>query len=215
MATHDLNRIQSICNRVIVMELGEVIFSGPVLDGINFFLDTLSLTKSDLLSMEALVDVKAKVLQREIANREEKHKKNIPSVVIEKMQVNPTEGSKITPCSSVLITMECSCRKTVAQATWGFSIHTSEGLQRIAGGFSGFEGRNFPLNKGPAKLSCTVSNLGLSPGEYHLRGTLVGRDGLQIAKFRDPFACFSVEPSDCENVEENNKSLTPVQIIWH
>jgi lipopolysaccharide transport system ATP-binding protein len=70
MATHDLFRIQLICTHSIVIDKGQIAFHGSVLDGINYFLDMLGMTRSDLFSQDALLKVKTQVRERDVALKE-------------------------------------------------------------------------------------------------------------------------------------------------
>jgi len=184
MATHDLFRIQSICNRCLVMEAGKIAFDGDVAEGINYFLDLLVSGRDDEISRAIVSELKSQVMERDILLKEVKVKKKTrPKVVIKSLQLSPCVGDVINRGDQVQVQMDYVVSKEIREATWVFSIYLADKPQYVAGGFSAFDGIRYLLNKGRGQLKCTISNFHLKPGKYCVRGLLIGRNGLHLAKF--------------------------------
>jgi homopolymeric O-antigen transport system ATP-binding protein len=215
LATHEFARIQSFCNRCLVMDEGRIVFSGTVNDGVNFYLDALNVPREDELSQQALVKVKERLLVPESGSPAPKGR-SMDEVEIESLTVRSGNGNQIDAGSPVEIVLEYQAGKPFEETTWGFMICTAERQTKVATGFAGFAGRKYALPRGKGNLQCKIPSLDLQPGSYCLKGTMIGPAGVTLARFgwREPPYYFDVSGPDRGVKDPKKNAVADLEMHW-
>jgi ABC-type polysaccharide/polyol phosphate transport system ATPase subunit len=146
--SHSPHHIQTLCERAILLEHGEIVFSGKA----NATLDNYYERKQ------------AKAFSVRSVERDIEHESDEKSPVrIERIELAGVEGGKILCEGDVRLTLTYSANKAISNCVWSFSFWTPDNQICIAG-TKDFE--YIHLVKGEGKLSCVIQRIPLVSGVY-------------------------------------------------
>jgi len=151
--SHNLAAVRSMCTRVLVIDRGELVFQGPVAEGIEYYL------ASTLPQSLATLDTS------EIARSTDQlgHNFRITSV-----RVPELERGHLSTHKSMTVEFEFSCDELFEEVVFGFSVYSAEG-PRIFQALSVHDRAAVRrLKPGHYTMSATLASNPLLPGLYAL-----------------------------------------------
>ena len=151
--SHNLAAVRSMCTRVFVIEGGELVFQGPVAEGIDYYLSS-TLPKSRTTLDTSTMPRSTSQLGREL---------RITSVGMPELERGHVSSGKPTT-----VEIEFVCSESLDEVVFGFSIYSVEG-PRILQALSTHHQPAFRhLEVGSYSLSATLVSNPLLPGLYVL-----------------------------------------------
>jgi lipopolysaccharide transport system ATP-binding protein len=181
--SHNMHLIQSICQRSLVLDRGEVVFDGPTAGAIDRY---ARLNETSTMNASAATS-------------------NDPTeanpVVIDALSVEAVDSAEICAGGSIRLTLAYRALRDLEAVTWGFSLWTRDLGVRIATSVAKYDGKNQQLRCGNGVLSCIVRNLPLVPRTYCVKsGIYDGVTGWPIARFgwENPAAEFEIKGATTE-----------------
>ncbi len=168
LVAHDPYLIQTVCNRVIVMEKGSVIFDGTAIEGVDLHFQMGHASR--------MKDFTGQTLERNWLSEAAEANPNAPSgptaeqpIVIEELHVTPEEGPDLLTGRSAIVTLHCRSQ-IAAQAGWGFNFCTADLATSISSFAIGLDAASVTVRPGKNEFRCRIPNLPLRPGSYAVRG---------------------------------------------
>jgi lipopolysaccharide transport system ATP-binding protein len=164
--SHNMHLIQSVCQRSLVLDGGEVVFDGSTAGAIEHY---LRLNESS----------KVKAAAAALSDPTEAN-----PVVIDALSVEAVDAAEIYTGGSIRLTLTYRALRDMEPVTWGFSLWTYDPEVRIATSAAKYEGKSQQLRAGSGVLSCMVRNLPLVPRTYHVKSGIYDLvTGWPIARF--------------------------------
>lgn len=164
--SHNMHLIQSICQRSLVLDDGEVVFDGPTAGAIERYArlnESLKANGSAATSTDPT---------------------ETNPVIIDALSVEAVDAAEICLGGSIRLTLAYRALRNMESVTWGFSLWTHEPEVRIATSVAKYDGKNQQLRGGSGVLSCVVRNLPLVPRTYCVKsGIYDSVTGWPIARF--------------------------------
>lgn len=190
-------QIQSICQRGILLENGQLTFSGTAVEAVNRYFET-----------QYCNDKNASNGARAIA-LDEDH-----PVVIESISAEAAKGDVIRTGEDLRVRVKYQSLKRT-DVLWGFNIWTRDQWICVTGAF-GLTPRQ--LSPGSGELSCLIPHLPLAAGAYWLRGAIMDPITLQpIALLglheASPFTVLTY-PSKVSNARAAANQLVVLDVEW-
>jgi len=200
--SHNMHFVQTLCNRSVFIDRGELEFEGDTTEAVSLYLETqLNPVGSKQLSE----------CQPELTN-------NTP-VVIDRVDISPTNGSEIHTLESVSLTIHYRSNRHINFVCWSFTIFTADQQVRITTGTA--ESSNIPYKviKGKGKLQCTIPHLPLLPGTYALKAGIsdpeISSPITQIGWENSPvFFTVKCSADNVENIRVFAGDLITMDVIW-
>jgi lipopolysaccharide transport system ATP-binding protein len=152
LVSHNMHLIQSICNRCLVLDRGQIKFEGALQDGISKYYNIIQNSP------------KERTVSKDCFELGE-----TPPVVIEKVAIHPTDHNEIHPGDGVILTLHYNSVKEIPAVTWGFSIWTENQRLRITTCTAKYDGINYNIGKGRGLFHCNLHDFPLVPGRYTLK----------------------------------------------
>ena len=152
LVSHNMHLIQSICNRCLVLDRGQIKFEGALQDGINKYYNIIQNSPKGETENKRYIELS-----------------ETTPVVIEKVDIHPTDDNEIRPGDGVRLTLHYNSVKEIPDVTWGFSIWTEDQRIRITTCTAKYAGSNYYLGKGKGLFHCNLPNFPLVPGIYTLK----------------------------------------------
>jgi len=166
LVSHQLNMIQSLCKRVILLNKGEVLKDGPTDEVIPLYQNIIFKRNEE--------DLKVKITSQDSA----KVKVNTESSVnISSVKINGENGPKeeFRTGERMTIDMECTSEKPVESPVFTLDIVRSDGILCYSAR-SDLSGFKLPVLNSTAKLSVDLGKLSLSAGIYSLKAGVWDKD---------------------------------------
>jgi lipopolysaccharide transport system ATP-binding protein len=164
--SHNMHLMQSICQRSLVLDGGEVVFDGPTAGAIERY---ACLNESSKVNGSA-------------ATSTDPTEAN--PVIIDALSVEAVDAAEICLGGSIRLTLAYRALRDIESVTWGFSLWTHDQEVRIATSVAKYDGENQQLRGGTGVLSCIVRNLPLVPRTYCVKsGIYDSVTGWPIARF--------------------------------
>ncbi|MBV8780936.1 MAG: ATP-binding cassette domain-containing protein [Phycisphaerae bacterium] len=221
LVSHDPYMIQSICNRVLVLERGKVLLDGPAVDGVNLYFQLGHALAIDAAKQqtEGSADSTAHIPSSgSSSQRPRLEVTRERPVVIDSAEIVPLDGSTLTTGGSAKVILRCRSL-TEMDVTWGFIIYTPDLWVAISGCFLDNNRPAVRLGSGETILQCRLNKLPLRSGTYALRAGV--RDyntsaPLALLGFEDGPTFFSVtgEASASNNTAMMIQDLVVMEPQW-
>lgn len=157
--SHNPYQIQAICRRGIVLEQGQVTFSGTAVEALNHYFETRNQTGLPASSFPSTATVL----------REDR------PVAIESITVEAAEGGVVRTGEDLRLILKYHAGDSF-DVLWGFSIFTGDQWVCVTGAFDMTPRR---LAAGAGELRCRIPQLPLVAGSYLLRATILDPVTLQ------------------------------------
>lgn len=191
--SHSAFQIQTVCERGIVLERGEQIFTGSAVEAISLLFE----------SRPIMVDAPARAGAAG------------DPVEITSMDVAPLSGDRLIAGQPAQITLRYQAAQPL-DVLWGFSIWTQDQWVCVSG-----EHSRMPVRIGPGQgeLRCVVPAIPLVGGRYLLRGAILDRHSkhpLALYGFHTAPALMVVsEPvGDSSNMKMALHQLIHIDVNW-
>lgn len=177
--SHAMTTVEQICNKGILMESGELIYSGTPKEVIDLYHDRIyALDAEELKHLNSKVSQKiedseqpSKNYQDQMANHElkfnEKREVQISNVEICKND-EETFLFDSGDLSSVILTIHNNTSREIQDIIVGFKIRTKQGIEVYGNSTFYFEELPISLKSNESKKIVFKQNLNLMPGFYYL-----------------------------------------------
>lgn len=177
--SHAMTTVEQICNKGILMESGELIYSGTPKEVIDLYHDRIyALDAEELKHLNSKVSQKiedseqpSKNYQDQMANHElkfnEKREVQISNVEICKND-EKTFLFDSGDLSSVILTIHNNTSREIQDIIVGFKIRTKQGIEVYGNSTFYFEELPISLKSNESKKIVFKQNLNLMPGFYYL-----------------------------------------------
>jgi lipopolysaccharide transport system ATP-binding protein len=210
LVSHDLASVQSLCQRVFLLDRGRVHAAGAPDEVIHAYLDLMKL--SDLPRKQR----RPRTLEAAPAGTEGERRGG-PKVVIKEAAVEAKGAASIQTLGEVQIRMTCDARRPVDAVLWVIEVGSGD-VFPLATSIGGYQ-RELRLEPGENVFECSVAPLPLLPGVYQLRVALRERDtGWPIARKGYLDAPFGFEvhgPADPGlNLAREKRGFVNLPVRW-
>lgn len=174
--SHNMAAIQNLCNRIIVLNKGQLLTNSEVKTGIEYYLNSLqaSLTKKNIedisFSGNGAIKIKAFYLVNE------------QNIVLE----NVHSGDNF------FLVFEYAINKLIEIDGFvlGFSIHSIDGAT-LSVNYSDYQGKTLkPSDEGI--IRCKITRFPFTPGRYFIAVRIISK-GLEVYYPNDPIGIIDVE----------------------
>ena len=174
LVSHDLASVQSLCQRVFLLDRGTVQAAGAPDEAIHAYLDQMKISDRPRR--------KRRPGRLETAAGEPREeRRGGPKVVIKEAAVEPLNGGSVQTLGEVQIRMTCDAREAVESVLWIVEVGCGD-VFPLATSIGGYQ-TELRLVPGENVFKCRVAPLPLLPGAYQLRVALRERDtGWPIAR---------------------------------
>jgi len=153
--SHDMHFVQTLCNRSVFLDQGQLQFKGNTTKAVNLYLETQQSANGDKLEGEANVELSDE-----------------NPVVIEEVEFCPSNGSEIRTGKSVEVILHYRSARAIDHILWNFCIWTEDQQIRLTTATSDQSNINYQINRGKGKLKCSITNLILVPGTYVFKASI-------------------------------------------
>jgi lipopolysaccharide transport system ATP-binding protein len=196
--SHNPYQIQAICQRGIVLEQGQLTFSGTAVESLNYYLETRHRTQRDASSGETPT-----VLHED------------RPVAIESITAEAAEGDVIRTGEDLRLILKYQSWGTF-EVLWGFSVFTGDQWVCVTGAF---DMTPRALSPGAGELRCLIPQLPLVAGSYLLRATILDPVTLQplaLLGWKDSAQAFTVRahPTRLNNALASVNQLMRLDVEW-
>jgi ABC-type polysaccharide/polyol phosphate transport system ATPase subunit len=231
LVAHDPYLIQTVCNRVLVMEKGRVVFDGEAIEGVDLHFQlghTAALEQAGRRNNRVAVtcddpdeqSFEGNWLSSEkpVADTLGKPSDEQP-VVIDGLDLR-AEGDYglVTGCSAI-VTLRCRSL-IVAKVGWAFSICTGDMQTNVSSFVLGLDGRSATIHAGENEFRCRIPKFPLRPGAYALRAGVTDlATFMPIATlgYHNAPSVFNVEsdrPNRTDNLRSFLDDLVSIDAEW-
>ena len=158
--SHNMAAVKNLCTRSIVLEHGEIVFSGETEDAISYYLSRNNeFIESNLLS-----------IKDRSGNGKVRFSKFFIKDNFGKVSGNALSGDSINLCFELDVNNK---DEEILDVDLGFSIHTSQ-EELICVLYTSYQNKTFKIKKsGKYIAECHLGLLSFNEGEYILRGRLL------------------------------------------
>lgn len=154
---HGTHQVQSVCDDGLVLHKGETMFSGGIVESLDYYLHSQKLSRhADSESVPR-----------------EPGASNSRSVTIDQVLIAPTDAETIRSGEPLRISVQYTAAGTASNVGLGFTIYSADSGACIAGGSPV---SSTSLEAGTHWLTCRIPVLPVLAGEYSLRVYLLDRD---------------------------------------
>lgn len=147
--THDLDQMQAICRRAIVLERGRVAFDGPAADAVGHYMRAMS---------GACIARPTDVLDADDASR-------IEDLDVRLTDQHETETSAVKPGEPLHIQLRFRARQPIERLVCELNLRSITGRQLISVN-SGRDQAFFRVGKGACVIDLHIATVPLAPGQY-------------------------------------------------
>ena len=218
LVAHDPYLIQTVCNRVIVMEKGRAIFDGPSIEGVDLHFQMGNASR--------MKDSTGEILERNVlspAGEAGSGTRPRPTdeqpIVIEDLAVTPEDGPGLFTGRSALVTLRCRSQLGT-QVGWAFSLCTADLSTSISSFAIGLDGRSVTVRPGENEFRCRIPDLPLRPGVYAVRGGVTDLGtftAITLRGYQNAPGFFTVEsdqPDRDSNLRSAANDLVAIRAEW-
>lgn len=199
--SHNMHLIQSICQRSLVLDNGQVVFDGPTATAVERY---ARLNESSTVS-----DPRTTPAELTEAT----------PVIIDALGIEAVDAGEICPGGSIRLTLAYRALRATESVTWGFSLWTHDQEVRIATSVAKYNGHLQQLRAGSGAFSCIVRNLPLVPRTYCVRsGIYDSVTGWPIARFgwENAPASFEIKgaTSEANSRHRIDNDIVDLDVSW-
>jgi len=171
--SHNMHFVQSLCNRSVFLDRGQLEFEGNTTEAVNLYFETQQTPDGGKLEGEANVELSDE-----------------NPVVIEEVEICPRINSNhIRTGESVRVVIHYRSIKNIDPVIWNFCIWTGDQQVRLTTATSQSSNINYQVIRGKGQLKCAIPNLILVPGTYAIKASIFDLEA------RYPIARFGWENS--------------------
>ncbi len=223
LVAHDAFLIQTICNRTIVLEKGQVIFAGTALDGVQFHFAGVDDEVALVTALEAAATAdpgnEAPRLPPEQAPPAETPLTENEPVAIDRLELLAEDGGPLLTGKPARVEMHYRSLREMSVA-WGYHIRTPDLKTSITICTQEVDGLLSQLRVGAHRLVGRIPRLPLLPGNYTLSAAvsespvfthLVGRG---YAEPPVPFTVEATESNRLTNARLVFGTLIEIDVTW-
>lgn len=197
LVSHQPHHIQSVCHRGLVLEKGQLAFSGTATEALDYYF-------SQQLAPAADGAPAANILSE------------LKPVVIEEVQMTGA-GATLSPGAAATIQLTYQALRPFEQVSWAFYLYTNDGQVCITGAFYPTPTR---ISGGRHTLSCRLRHMPLTAGSYLLRAVITDYNSLQpLALFGWEDAPTRLQVEAPTSLEKNShkllNQLTTLEVEWN
>ncbi|MBR4331848.1 MAG: ATP-binding cassette domain-containing protein [Clostridia bacterium] len=179
--SHNMNTIRQLCDRVVVLDHGKVVYDGEVEEGIARY------SKEN-------TDNRVFYNYRTITRSPRSSKK----ILMEELQIYSHEHNRLFRGEILKFKLRCIANETVRGIGYRLEIHCAD--DTVIG--TCFSDKTFDLNKNfEAMLNLSLNTSNLSPGKYHCTALLFEKDQYGNQDWHDGFSnaiSFEILPVEGE-----------------
>ncbi|AFZ59056.1 ATP-binding cassette domain-containing protein [Anabaena cylindrica FACHB-243] len=169
LVSHEMYQIQSLCQRVIIFEQGQVYDSGEPDQIIYTYTELMQAKEND--SHPVSLNIESEKVTQQI-DEDLLPGEKFGLVEIEQVEITAVDGKEITPGSKVQFQMICNSQVHSYPVMIHFSLGQDE-LFPMAMMNGKFGEECYQLKKGQNKFYCVVDKIPLLPGKYQLKVAIV------------------------------------------
>jgi hypothetical protein len=207
LVSHSIYLLQSICQRALFINRGEVAFDGPAVEAVELYFKSLQIENHNPAENQASAE-------NEWDELDDEH-----PIAIDKVEMTPVHGDEIRSGENAYITVHYRSIKVIDDVFWGFMIWTKDQFVCITGDAIGFSNDTYQVIKGRGQFRCTLPRLPLIAGSYALKA-LIGdsQTRVRLARFgwenTPAFFTVSSAVSDVNNLLALNGTLVKMDVQW-
>jgi len=164
--SHNMQSVQSLCNRSVFLDRGQLEFEGTTTEAVNLYFETQQTSNGGKLEGEANVELSDE-----------------NPVVIEEVEICPSNSTHIRTGESVRVVIHYRSIKNIDPVIWNFSIWTEDQQVRLTTATSQSSNINYQVIRGKGQLRCTIPKLILVPGTYAIKAAIFDLNRYPIARF--------------------------------
>jgi ABC-type polysaccharide/polyol phosphate transport system ATPase subunit len=216
LVAHDPYLIQTVCNRVLVMEKGRAIFDGGAIEGVDLHFQLGH--ASALLKMTGEGETGDGQTRKENWLTADQTSPEHPIVVDALDMIAEGRSDLVTGCSGI-ITLRCRSQIDI-EVGWGFTIFTADLTTAISTFALGLDGRSVMVERGENEFRCRIPNLPLRPGTYAIRGGIADKAtlmGIAVKGYEDAPSFFTVKSEQSDrtgNFQSLMNDLVEIPAEW-
>lgn len=207
LVSHSIYLLQSICQRALFINRGEVAFDGPAVEAVELYFKSLQIENHNPVENQASAE-------NEWDELDDEH-----PIAIDKVEMTPVHGDEIRSGENAYITVHYRSIKVIDDVFWGFMIWTKDQFVCITGDAIGFSNDTYQVIKGRGQFRCTLPRLPLIAGSYALKA-LIGdsQTRVRLARFgwenSPAFFTVSSAVSEVNNLLALNGTLVKMDVQW-
>lgn len=199
LVTHDLQAVQTMCTRCLVLDHGRLVFDGTPVEGIHYYTESrleengpaeqdsprpspappTAETERPAASEPPPPAVEQPVPRRRPLGVERFFNESSSdghAVWIESISILPLSSDEIRSGGAVELRMRFRSRESVARVAWGFTICTEDGQTPIGSVLAGFSDSKYSIREGSGEFWCRIPRLPLRGGKYVLKAGIGDAD---------------------------------------
>lgn len=229
LVSHSIYLLQSICQRGLFINQGQILFDGPAVEAVERYFKVQQIgnhhpkgngaspTDDDAHSAELSQQNGATNSIRD-PNEWADLNEDYP-IAIDKVEMTPVRGDEIRTGEDAHITVRYRSIKVIDDVFWGFMIWTKDQFVCITADATGFSNDTHQVIKGRGQFRCTLPQLPLIAGTYALKA-LIGdsQTRVRLARFgwENTPAFFTVRSavSEVDNLLALNGTLVRMNVQW-
>lgn len=181
-ASHDISTIQLLCNRVIILNDGQIAFSGGVDEGIHWYYEHENVSDPVFGSgIESAAPgrnaqpIEEDAILGQPCESVPSDGVSLPIEVedIELLSCDAQNPERVETTGTVQVNMHYASSDYFENVWWGLDFHDDHG--RFVTNILSRGATSGPINLAPGKgvLSCTIKSFPLMPGRYRIRGGII------------------------------------------
>ena len=196
--SHNPYQIQSVCKRGVVLEHGQLTFSGTAVEALNYYLETQH------------QEAAASSAGTQRSDPDDDH-----PIVIQSITAAAVAGDVICAGEGLRLSLKYQSLQS-CEAIWGFSIWTGDQWVCVTGNF---DMKPRALAAGSGELHCLVTRNPLVAGSYWLKAAIidpVSLAPLALLGWQDSPQAFTVRanPTELNNAFTAMNQLVTLDVEW-
>ncbi len=201
LVSHNMHLVQSICNRCLLLEQGQIEFVGTTTEGVRRHFESRDSYSAQITNEQNLG----------ISDGE--------PIIIEKLDIHPTKGDEIRSGKGVRLSLHYRSTEHLGAVFWNFSIWTGDQWNRIATGRSRFSNVKYRIVEGRGRFECTIHHLPLVAGTYAVKAAILDpRTKCVISSigWTNMPAFFTVKSlgNEIDNRRTTDNELVIIEVDW-
>lgn len=203
LVSHSIHMLQSICEKSLLIDDGEIAFAGSTVDAVNRYIE-----------IKTQINGNNDHDEETWADLDDKN-----PVAIDRVEIKPVTGYEIQSGQDARINITYRSIKNIENIFWGFSIWTGDQWMCITTDLSGFSNREHRVVKGKGQFHCTLQRLPLVAGTYALKAVIGDNvTSLPLARYGWENAPhhFTVRmaPEAIDNIRAIGAGLIKMDVRW-
>lgn len=200
LVSHQPHHIQSVCQRGIVLEKGQLCFTGSAIEALDYYFTQQLLARpaNEASGPAGLALSEAR-----------------PVAITDVALAGP--NAPVQAGDTLHMSINYQSIRTIENVGWGFFIYTADGSVCITGAH---QPHPFVLQVGAHTLTCRLPHLPLTAGEYQVRATIFQFEGLHplaLWGWEDAPTRLHIEaaPSVSKNIQNMVQQLITIDVEWN